>query len=222
MATALPDPQPEPTPAEPAEPGPPAKIFTFGPSALATPANAITVARILAAPVLVAMFLAWGPSYAAFTIGFLIALTDGIDGWLARKQGTTRSGAFLDPLADKAVIIAILFTLAARNEISWIPVSLITAREVSMQVYRTVLGRRGVSIPARTSAKAKTFLQDLAVGLCLLPPVAPHHLVLELFLWAAVALTLVSGVQYVLDGRKAAHPAGPAAGPAPAPEDSPG
>jgi CDP-diacylglycerol--glycerol-3-phosphate 3-phosphatidyltransferase len=177
---------------------------TFGPSALATPANALTVARLLAAPVIVVMVALWGPSWVAFTLAFAVAATDGVDGWIARRQGTTRSGAFLDPLADKAVVLGALFVLAAQDRVGWLPVALIAGREVTMQVYRSVLGRRGVSVPARRSAKVKTLVQDAAVGLCLLPPLATHRTVTDVVLWVATVLTVVTGIQYLLDARRAA------------------
>ena len=82
--------------------------FTFGPSAIVTPANGITVARLLATPVVVAMVAMHGAGWAPFAVAFTIGATDGVDGWLARRQGTTRSGAFLDPLADKAVVLSLL------------------------------------------------------------------------------------------------------------------
>jgi CDP-diacylglycerol--glycerol-3-phosphate 3-phosphatidyltransferase len=178
-------------------------ISTFGPSALNTPANALTLARLLATPALVVMIAVHGPGWAPFTVALAIGLTDGLDGWLARKQGTTRSGAFLDPLADKAAVVASLCALAARAELSWLPVSLIAAREVWMSAYRIVVGRRGISIPARRSAKVKTLVQGIAVLLCLAPSVAPHHGVLDVAVWVAVAFTLFTGGQYLVDGRRA-------------------
>ncbi len=72
-----------------------------------------------------------------------------------------------------------------------------------MSVYRAVVGRRGVSIPARSSAKVKTLVQDLAIGLCLAPPLAGHGTVLSAAIWVATALTVFSGAQYYLDGRRA-------------------
>ena len=81
----------------------PARRFTFGPSALVTPANAVTVARLLAAPVYVVMLVVWGASWINVVVGLVLAGSDGLDGYMARRHGTTRSGAFLDPLADKAV-----------------------------------------------------------------------------------------------------------------------
>jgi CDP-diacylglycerol--glycerol-3-phosphate 3-phosphatidyltransferase len=179
--------------------------FTFGPSALLTPANGITVARLLATPAVVVMVAMRGPGWVPFAVAFAIGATDGIDGWLARRQGTTRSGAFLDPLADKAVVLSLLFVLAAKGEFSWVPVSLVAAREGGMSVYRAVAGRRGISIPARTSAKVKTLVQGIAILLALAPPVASHRWILTAAVWVAVAFTLVTGVQYLLDGRRAAR-----------------
>src|SRR5438309_6327669 len=102
----------------------------FGPSALATPANAITIARVVATPVLVAMIVSGGSSWAAVTFWFVVSCTDGLDGWLARRHGTTRSGAFLDPLADKVVVLAAMVALVANGSFWWLPVMLIAAREV--------------------------------------------------------------------------------------------
>jgi len=74
-----------------------------------------------------------------------------------------------------------------------------------MSFYRALMGRRGVSIPARKWAKVKTVTQDVAVGWALLPLTAEKHRWLANgFLWAAVVLTVVTGFQYLLDGRKAA------------------
>jgi CDP-diacylglycerol--glycerol-3-phosphate 3-phosphatidyltransferase len=177
--------------------------FTFGPSALATPANAITVARLLAAPVYVLMLVAWGASWINVVVGFFLAASDGLDGHIARRQGTTRSGAFLDPLADKAVVLGALITLAAQGHLPWLPVVLITLREVGMQGYRSWVGRRGVSIPARSTAKLKTLVQDLAVGACIIPPLAHNHGLQLTMIWLACALTIYSGVEYLIDGRRA-------------------
>ncbi len=183
-------------------------VSTFGPSALKTPANAITVARLLVTPVLVAMIIVHGPGWAPFGVALAIGLTDGVDGWLARRQGTTRSGAFLDPLADKAAVVGALCAVAVKGEVSWIPVAIIAAREVWMSLYRIAVGRRGISIPARSSAKLKTLVQGIAILLCLAPSVAPHRGVLSVAVWVAVAFTVATGAQYLLDGRRAARVVG--------------
>jgi CDP-diacylglycerol--glycerol-3-phosphate 3-phosphatidyltransferase len=124
---------------------------------------------------------------------------------MARRQGTTRSGAFLDPLADKAVVLGALITLAAQSHLPWLPVVLITLREVGMQLYRSWVGRRGVSIPARNSAKLKTLVQDIAVGTCIIPPLAHQHTLQVAAIWFACALTLYTGAEYLNDGRRALH-----------------
>jgi CDP-diacylglycerol---glycerol-3-phosphate 3-phosphatidyltransferase len=179
------------------------KQYTFGPSALVTPANAVTVARLLAAPVYVLMLIAWGASWVNVVVGFLLAASDGLDGYMARRHGTTRSGAFLDPLADKACVLGAMITLAAQGHLPWLPVILITAREVGMQVYRSWVGRSGVSIPARKSAKLKTLVQDLAIGSVIIPPLAHQHTLQVAMIWFACALTLYTGAEYLLDGRRA-------------------
>ena len=183
--------------------------FTFGPSALVTPANAVTVARLLAAPVYVLMLVAWGASWINVVVGFVLAASDGLDGYMARRHGTTRTGAFLDPLADKAVVLGALVTLAAQGHLPWLPVVLITLREVGMQGYRSWAGRRGVSIPARNSAKVKTLVQDLAVGACIIPPLAHQHTLQVVMIWLACVLTLYTGAEYLLDGRRAMRYAKP-------------
>ena len=180
---------------------------SFGPGALATPANALTIGRLLLTPVWLAVVIDRGPSWISFALGFVLALTDGFDGWLARKQGTTRSGAFLDPLADKFFVVGGLWALAVQGGFWWLPVAVITAREAVISVYRSLMGRRGVSIPARQWAKVKTVVQEVAIGFALLPWTATAGEgvgLADIVLWVAVVLTVVTGVQYLLDGRKAA------------------
>lgn len=167
----------------------------FGPSALATPANAITVARLLATPFVFAAVLAGAPSWWTLGLWILVAASDGLDGWLARRQGSTRSGAFLDPLSDKVLVLAALAALVARSLFWWLPVALIALREVVVSVWRSQAGRRGVSVPARQWAKAKTIVQEVAVGFALLP-IAGGLTVGKVVLWAAVALTLLTGLDY--------------------------
>ena len=96
-----------------------------------------------------------------------------------------------------------LAALAGIGEIGWLPVILIAAREVSMSVFRSYAGRRGVSVPARKSAKLKTLLQDLVIGLAFLPPVGLHHKwIVTWALWFVVAVTLWTGFEYLRDSRK--------------------
>jgi CDP-diacylglycerol---glycerol-3-phosphate 3-phosphatidyltransferase len=177
---------------------------SFGPSALATPANAVTIGRLVLSPVLLTWILAGGDSWPACVLWIALAATDGIDGYLARRHGTTRSGAFLDPLADKVLVLGAMFALVAIGSFWWVPVVLITVREVAISAYRAGLGRQGLAVHARLWAKVKTVVQEVAVGFALLPITADDMWIANTVLWAAVVLTLVTGAQYLLDGRKAA------------------
>jgi CDP-diacylglycerol--glycerol-3-phosphate 3-phosphatidyltransferase len=175
----------------------------FGPSALATPANALSLVRVVAAPVYGVLLARTGPEgWLLWALWVVLAFSDRLDGTLARRHGTTRSGAFLDPLADKALVLAALAALAELGVFAWWAVALIAAREVAMSAFRTYAGRRGVSIPARPAAKLKTLVQVLAVGFAVWPLTAGIHGVAEGVLWLAVALTLATGVEYLVDGRR--------------------
>jgi len=175
----------------------------FGPSAVATPANALSMVRVLAAPAYGVLVGRTGPdSWLLWSLWVVLAFSDRLDGTLARRHGTTRSGAFLDPLADKLLVLSALSALAAVGDVSWWPVGLIAARELAMSVFRTYAGRRGISIPARPLAKVKTLLQDLAVAFAVLPLTAGVPDLARALLWVAVAFTLVTGGQYLADGRR--------------------
>jgi CDP-diacylglycerol--glycerol-3-phosphate 3-phosphatidyltransferase len=175
---------------------------TYGPSAIATPANGVSLVRVLATPLLLVWIVDQGASWKALALWVVLSLTDGIDGFLARRHGSTRSGAFLDPLADKFLVLGAMVCLVDTDVFGWVPVALIAAREVAMTVYRAVVGTNGVSIPARRTAKWKTVVQDLAVGLALLPGVGDDHpSVARVVLWVAVALTLYTGAEYLRDAR---------------------
>ena len=176
----------------------------FGPSALATPANAVTIARVVVTPVLLAMILGGGASWPALAFWIVLSGTDWVDGYLARRQGVTRSGAFLDPLADKFLVLGAMFALVAEGLLWWLPVTLIAVREVAISLYRTWMGRRGVCIPARWWAKVKTVVQQVAVAFALLPLTTDEPVVASVALWAGVVLALVTGAQYLLDARKIA------------------
>jgi CDP-diacylglycerol--glycerol-3-phosphate 3-phosphatidyltransferase len=179
-------------------------VKAFGPTALATPANALTLARLVAAPLFAVFVVRTGPtSWLLWALWSVLALSDGLDGRIARWHGTTRSGAFLDPLADKFLVIGALCALCALSDVSVYALAVIAAREIAISIYRVLAAHDGISIPARRLAKLKTLTQDVAIGLIFLPLVGRHHLaVAQGLLWAAVALTVVSGVQYYLDGRR--------------------
>jgi len=181
---------------------------SYGPSALATPANAISILRVLVTIPLVMMVVDSHASYPALVLWVILCVTDGIDGYLARRQGATRSGAFLDPLADKVLVLGTMAALVASGDLWWLPVSLIAVREVGISLFRSYWVRRGRAVPASKQAKAKTVVQEIAVGFTLLPLTADHPLVYNTVLWAAVVLTLVTGAQYVHAGSRATRTTG--------------
>lgn len=181
----------------------------FGPSALATPANLLTIARLVLTVPLLVMVVDTGASWPAVLLWVVLCITDGIDGHLARRQGTTRSGAFLDPLADKVLVLGTLVALVANGTFWWLPVAVIGARELGIQGLRSYWGQRGLAIPASGLAKAKTVVQEVAVGFALLPLTADDATwVATSILWVALVLTVVSGGQYLVEGRRAVTTAG--------------
>lgn len=171
-------------------------------TAIVTWANMVTVGRVLASPFLFLMIPADGMgSWSAFVVWVVLCASDGFDGYLARRHGLTRSGAFLDPLADKILVLGAMFTLVQR-EVLWIlPVVIIAAREIIVSLYRVFVGSKGVSMPASRLAKVKTFSQQLAVGFAIMPATVDDATwTFTVCLWVAVALTVLSGLQYAWQG----------------------
>jgi CDP-diacylglycerol--glycerol-3-phosphate 3-phosphatidyltransferase len=155
---------------------------TYGPSAIKTWANGVTIARLLVSPGLFVLIAQDGATWGVFALWTGLALTDGLDGW----------------------ILGALIMLVAIGTFWWVPVALIAVRELGISLLRVWWGRQGRAVPASSMAKLKTFVQALAVGFALLPPTAEHAPWLATgLLWVAVVLTVVSGVQYVVEGRSA-------------------
>ncbi|HVT78220.1 MAG TPA: CDP-diacylglycerol--glycerol-3-phosphate 3-phosphatidyltransferase [Acidimicrobiales bacterium] len=173
---------------------------SFGSSALVTPANLVTVLRLLVSPFLIVTIASGGASWPAVACWVLLTSTDGVDGYLARRHGTTSSGAFLDPLADKVLVLGALAALVSRNDLSALPAILIGVREVAVSIYRSWLAQRGISVPARWWAKVKTVLTEVAIGFALLPLTTNVKWFYRDLIWLAVVLTLVTGAQYFLEG----------------------
>ena len=185
---------------------PPQDLLGRSPWAIA--ANSMTLGRIVLAPVLVLMILDRNPWWLSFALGWALGATDFIDGKLARHANPTRFGAFWDPLADKVVVLGAGFALVAIDRFGWIPWVLIAIREVGISLYRSYWARRSLAIPARTAAKYKTFIQGLALVAAMCPPLEPYPWVADSLLWLAVAFTLFTGLQYVMDGRDALRTTG--------------
>jgi CDP-diacylglycerol--glycerol-3-phosphate 3-phosphatidyltransferase len=188
----------------------PARVVGFGEGALLTPANLLTLCRILATPVFLYVLLQRPTGWATWSAWFVLCATDLVDGRLARRHGVTKSGAFLDPLADKVLVLGCFAVLVSIDRVWIVPALLIAGREVAMSVYRSRVARRGISVPANKKAKAKTLVQCVAAGLTMFPATADHPLAYGAVVWLAVAFTLWTGLAYALEGRRlAAQPSLP-------------
>jgi CDP-diacylglycerol--glycerol-3-phosphate 3-phosphatidyltransferase len=111
-------------------------------------------------------------------------------------------------LADKALVIGAMWAVVAVGGFWWLPVLLITLREAGISAFRSYWGRQGLAVPARFWAKVKTVMQSVAVGCALAPPFEDADRLVALILWVAVALTLVTGAQYVMEGSRSTSSGG--------------
>jgi CDP-diacylglycerol--glycerol-3-phosphate 3-phosphatidyltransferase len=179
---------------------PPSTTKRFGQGALATPANFVTLTRIVVAVPTLALIRDHGSSWGTVALWFAITATDSVDGWLARRDGATRSGAFLDPVADKLIVLGGLAVLADTGVFPWWPVVVIALREFGISAYRSIAGRRGIVLPALRLGKYKAFTQYCSVGFVLLPLTADHHAFQDVVLGIALTLTVVSGLQILRRG----------------------
>jgi CDP-diacylglycerol---glycerol-3-phosphate 3-phosphatidyltransferase len=196
----------EPAPAPPGASVPaapePATAPASAPIPLVNIANALTMLRVLLVPVFGACLIASDLTDAgwlvAATIAFAIAsITDYVDGWIARRRNLVTSfGKVADPIADKALIGTALVLLSAHDVVPWWVTALILVRELGITAMRFLVLRHGV-IPASPGGKLKTLLQSIGIGWLLLP--LPDALA-EIGLWviyAAMVVTVVTGVDYV-------------------------
>jgi len=173
--------------------------------------NAITVVRILLAPVFFWMLLADGGDDGGLRIAaallFIVAIaTDGIDGHIARSRGlVTDLGKLLDPIADKVLTGAALIGLSILLELPWWVTILVLVREIGITVFRmAVLSDR--VIPASRGGKLKTIAQSVALSLALLPL---WNVLGEWVHWlngatmtVAVVLTVATGIDYLADAAR--------------------
>jgi CDP-diacylglycerol--glycerol-3-phosphate 3-phosphatidyltransferase len=182
------------------------KERTYGESALLTPANFMTAFRLLVSPIFIYLIIFYRISWWTVAVGALAAASDYFDGIVARRHGTTTSGAFLDPLADKVIILGSLYALIISRphglKAFIIPAIIITLREVWMSVYRAKASRKGISIPASRLAKWKTFVQDWAIAFCVIPFCAHHAWLGVATIWLAALMTVYTGWRYYVDGKK--------------------
>lgn len=165
--------------------------------------NALTMLRILAVPVVVVALLGEIPNgdLLAGIVFAAAAFTDGLDGYIARRKGEeTTFGKLMDPLADKLLVIAALVSLVSLDRLqAWIAMVII-ARELAVTGLRAVAIEQGVVISASWLGKVKTALQIAAIiGLIATDP-AP--LGVDLLVYAAVAVTVISGADYFFGVRR--------------------
>jgi cardiolipin synthase len=175
--------------------------------------NLLTLSRIFAIPLLAALLWwpAWPAGYAiAFGLYCLMGITDYFDGYVARTQGAvSKLGIFLDPIADKIMVAAVILMLTHTRDIDgWnvIAALVILLREIAVSGLREFLGSLRVSVPVSKLAKWKTTFQLVALGALILagalPTATAPHLVGIISLWGAAALTVVTGWDYLRVGLK--------------------
>ncbi len=167
--------------------------------------NVLTVFRILLVPVLVVALLEEtdSGSLVAAIVFAVAASTDGLDGYLARsREDVTAFGRVMDPIADKLLIAAALIALVSLDRVaSWVAMVII-AREFAVSGLRIWAAQQGASIASSPLGKAKTVSQVVAV-LALIAAGDPNAAWVDALVYVAVALTLVSGVQYFGSSRRA-------------------
>jgi len=180
--------------------------------------NLLTLSRILAVPLLV--FLLWKPSWWDYAFTFIlyciVGITDYFDGYLARAQGAvSRLGQFLDPIADKIMVVAVIAMLISTRQaeaapvihgIHIVPAIVILLREIAVSGLREFLAGLRVSVPVSALAKWKTTFQLVALGALILSGALPQwpwvHDVGLVSLWAAAVLTVITGWDYLRVGLK--------------------
>ncbi|MPY99320.1 MAG: CDP-diacylglycerol--glycerol-3-phosphate 3-phosphatidyltransferase [Actinophytocola sp.] len=180
-------------------------------------ANLLTISRLALVPLfLLALFLGSGHGdgwrWLAAALFAVAAVTDQVDGWVARRYGLiTDFGKIADPIADKALTGSALVGLSLLGELPWWVTIVIAAREIGITLLRFWVIKHGV-IPASRGGKAKTMAQLVAIGLFLLPLPAVFDPVNWSVMGLALVLTVVTGLDYVVravrlraSGRRAEH-----------------
>ncbi len=165
--------------------------------------NVLTVIRILLVPVFVVALLVETPngSLIAAIVFALAAITDGLDGWFARsRDSVTTFGKVMDPVADKLLIVAALISLVSLNRLAAWVAMVIIAREFAVTALRAGASQQGVVIPASLLGKAKTIVQ-LAAVMALIAAPNPDAAWVQALVYAMVAITVISGVDYFLNVR---------------------
>ena len=166
--------------------------------------NALTLIRILLVPVVVVALTVettGGEAIAAIVFA-IAALTDGLDGYIARsRQSITNFGKVMDPIADKLMIAAALISLVSLERLAAWVAMVIIAREFAVSGLRIAAGQQGVVIPASGLGKVKTIVQVVAV-LALIAASDADAAWVQALVYLMVAITLASGADYFLNFRR--------------------
>jgi CDP-diacylglycerol--glycerol-3-phosphate 3-phosphatidyltransferase len=163
--------------------------------------NALTIFRILALPFCAyALFKNGGDDDSwriiAFTLFFIVGLSDILDGKIARSRNQiTEFGKLLDPIADKAMLATASIGASILGMLSWWVTGIFLIREVAVTILRFAVIKKGV-IPASKGAKVKTFFQSFGVGFYILPLPSYLNLPRDIFMAVAIYLTISTGVTY--------------------------
>ena len=173
-------------------------------------ANILTMSRIAAIPLIAALLFFDQPvlRWLAFALFALACITDFFDGYIARRMAQVSAlGRFLDPIADKLVVAAILMVMTAHGQIrGWVvlPALIILCREILVSGLREYLAELKVRLPVSILAKWKTTMQMVAMGFLIVGEVVawPVQSFGEGLLWLAAGLTLLTGYDYLRVGIK--------------------
>lgn len=157
--------------------------------------NKLTILRILMIPLCV-LFVMLGWYVPAGIVFILAAVTDFLDGYIARKQNiVTNFGKFADPVADKILALCVMVVLIPTLQFPWWAVCIVAARELAVDGLRLVAVEKGIVIPAGNLGKVKTNFQFFSVLSALF--LLPHWLTLALCIIMSL-LTVISGAQYFI------------------------
>jgi CDP-diacylglycerol--glycerol-3-phosphate 3-phosphatidyltransferase len=163
--------------------------------------NSLTILRVLLLPFCAyALFKNGGDDTTwriiAWTLFFIVGLSDILDGKLARSRNQiTELGKLLDPIADKAMLATAAIGSSLLGMMSWWITAVLLIREVAVTVLRFAVIKNGV-IPASKGAKRKTFFQSFGVGFYILPLPTWLHLPRDIFMAYAIYLTITTGIDY--------------------------
>lgn len=169
--------------------------------------NKLTIGRVLAIPVFIVVFL-MEYRIAAAVIFIVAAFTDMLDGKIARKYNlVTNFGKLMDPLADKLLVMSALICLAQVGDVAGWMVIVILGREFIITGMRQVAAAQGIVIAAGMTGKIKTVTQMIAIPLLILDnwpfTLLPVYLPVDVvFLWIALVMTVISGVEYIVKNRQ--------------------